>query len=78
MVDFCAKGKHITLFKISDHIEGNEATAKEAIKMPGMTITRLSYTDYFLVIRRAKLSECQKRWETFSIELHNIKPHIKE
>ena len=31
--------------------------------MPGMTITRLPYTDYYLMIRRARISEWQSGWE---------------
>ena len=59
------QGKQFTLCKVSAHIgiKGNEEAdkaAKQAIDMPGMTTTRLPYTDYYLTIRRARNSEWQK------------------
>ena len=32
-------------------IKGNKEAEKQAIDMPGMTKTRLPYTDYFLTIK---------------------------
>ena len=61
--------------------KGNEETdkaAKQAIDIPGMTTTRLPYTDYNLTIRRAKNSEWQREWENSTNKLHYIKPHIEE
>ena len=57
------QGKQLTLCKVPVHIgiKGNEEVekaAKQAIDMLGMTtITRLTHTDYFLFIRRAKNTE---------------------
>ena len=53
-------------------------TAKQAIDLPGMTTTRLLYTDYYLTIRRARNSKWQREWENSTSKLHYIKPHIKE
>ena len=42
-------------------IKGNkeaDKAAKEAVDMPGVTKTRLPYTDYYLIINRARNSEC--------------------
>ena len=55
------KGKQIILCKVPAHIgiKGNEEAdkaAKQAIDMPGITTTRLPYTDYYLTIRRARNS----------------------
>ena len=52
--------KQITFYKVLAHIEvkGNEEAdkaVKQAIDMPGVTITRLSYTGYYLIIRRARI-----------------------
>ena len=40
-------------------VKGNKV-AKQAIDIPGMTTTRLSYTDYYLIIKRARNSEWQR------------------
>ena len=50
------QGKQITLCKFFAHtgIKGNEETekaAKQAIDMPGLTTSRLLYTDYYLTKR---------------------------
>ena len=76
------QGKRLTLCKVPAHIEvkGNEEAdraAKQAIDIPGMTTTRLSYTDHYLTIRRARNSEWQRKWENSTSKLHYIKPHIK-
>ena len=59
------QGKQLILCKVPAHIgiKGNEETdkvAKQAIDMPGMTTTRLFYTDYYLMIRKARNSKWQK------------------
>ena len=61
-------------------IKRNEAdkVAKEAIDMSGLTTTRLPYTDYYLTIKRARNSKCQKEWENSNNKLHYIIPSIKE
>ena len=62
-------------------IKGNkevDKVAKKAIDMPGMTTTRLSYTDYNLTIRRERKFESQKEWENSSSKLHYIKPSIEK
>ena len=48
----------LVLCKVPAHIaiKGNEETgnaAKQAIDMPGITMTRLPHTGYYLTIRRA-------------------------
>ena len=57
-----AQDKKITLCKVPAHIEikGNEEVdkaAKLAIDIPEMATTRLLYTNYYLIIRRARNSE---------------------
>ena len=62
-------------------MKGNEQAykaAKQAIDIPGMTIMRLPYSDYYSTIRRARKSEWQREWENNSSKLHYIKPRIKE
>ena len=53
--------KQLKLCKDPAHIEikGNEETDKAAKtgNIPGITTTRLSYTNYYLTIRRARNSE---------------------
>ena len=46
--------------------------AKEALDMPGMATTELPYTDY-QVIRRARIFEWQRKWETSTKKLSYIK-----
>ena len=43
-------------------VKGREAdkTVKELIDMPGITTTRLPYTDYYLAIRMARNSKWQR------------------
>ena len=55
LVELHNQGKQIILFKVSAHIgiKGNEEAdneAKQEIDMPGRTITRLPYTDYYLIL----------------------------
>ena len=57
------QGKQLILCKVPAHIpvgvKGNEEadkSAKQVIDIPGMTITRLPYTDYYPTIRRARNS----------------------
>ena len=73
--------KQVTLLKISAHLKlkTNEAgkAAKQAIDMPGIT-RRNPETNYSLTIRRARNSEFQRKWETGTSKLHNIKPFIEE
>ena len=62
---FQAQDKKIILCKVHAHIgiKGNEEpdkVAKQAIDLPGMTTSKLPYTDYYLTIRRAKNCEWQK------------------
>ena len=38
----------------------NQNAGKQARNMPGMTTTRLPYTDYYLTIRRARISVKQR------------------
>ena len=52
LAELKAQVKNIILFKVPAHmgIKGNEETdkaAKEAIDMPGVTTTRLPYTNYY-------------------------------
>ena len=39
---------------------------------------RMPYTDYYLIIKRARNSEWQRKWKNNTSKLHYIKPHIKE
>ena len=60
------QGKKIAICKTSVHIgiKGNEEvdkTAKQAIDMPEMNMTRLPHTDYYLTIRRARNSEWERK-----------------
>ena len=73
------QGKQLTLCKFPAHIgvKGNEE-AKQAIDIPGMTTTRLLYSDYYLTIRRAKNPKWQRELENGTSKLHYIKPCIKE
>ena len=76
------QGKQITICKVPAHIgvKGNEEAnkaAKQAIDIPGMTTTRLPYTDYYLTIRRARKSEWQRYWESINCRLHYIKHILK-
>ena len=53
------QNKNIKICKVTAHIgiKGNnevDKAAKNAIDMPGMTTTTLSYTHYYLTIRRAR------------------------
>ena len=62
-------------------IKGNEEAdkaEKQAIDMPGMTTSRLPYTDYYLIIIRARNSEWQREWENSTSKLQYIKPYIEE
>ena len=69
LTEFYDQRKQFTLSKVPEYIgiKGNEETdkaAKRAIYMPGMTITRLPYTDYYLTIKRARNSKWQREWAT--------------
>ena len=46
--------------------------------MIGVNISRLFSTDYFPAIRRAKISEWGRKWNTDTSKLHNTKPRIEE
>ena len=46
--------------------------------MPGMTTTRLPYTDYYLTIRKAKNSEWKMEWKNSNNKLQYIEPLIEE
>ena len=65
LAEFQNKNEQIVLYKVPAHIgikenkEGDK-TAKQAIDLPGMTTSKLPYTDYYLTIRRAKNCEWQK------------------
>ena len=52
------QGKKVILCKVPAHIgiKGNEANkaAKQAINLPGITPTRLPYTEYYFMIRNSK------------------------
>ena len=77
------RGKKKTLCKVPAHIKikGNEEednAANQAIDMPGMTLTRLPYTDYYLTIRKARNSEWQRELENRTSKLDYIKPQIEE
>ena len=70
--------KQITPYKVFVHtgIKGYEETdkaAKRAIYMPGMTITRLPYTDYYLTIRRARTSNGKAAIVRYTILNHAMK-----
>ena len=57
------QGKQLILCKVTAHI-GNEETdkaAKQAIDIPGMTTTRLLYSGYYLIIRRVRNPEWQRK-----------------
>ena len=54
---------------IKENEEADKA-AKQAIDIPGMTSTRIPYTDYYLTIRRAKNTEWQREWENITSKLH--------
>ena len=41
--------------------------------MRGMTTPKLSYTDYYSAIGRARNNEWQRKWEIITCKLHNIK-----
>ena len=58
--------------------EKADKAAKQAIEIPGMTTMRLSYSDYYQTIRRARNSEWQRELENNTSKLHYIKPHIEE
>ena len=64
--------KQIILCKIPTHIKTkeNEKAAKQAIDMSRITTTKLLYTKYYLIIRRARNSECQKVLKNSSSKLH--------
>ena len=44
--------------------------AKQAIDMPGMNMTRLPRTDYYLIIKKNRNSEWQREWENNTRKLH--------
>ena len=50
--------------------KGNYETAKQSIDVPRMTAIRLSYTDYYLTIKRAINSEWQREWENSTSTMH--------
>ena len=50
--------KYITLCEVLAHEA--DKVAKQTIDMPGMTSSRLCYTDYYLTIRRVRNSEWQR------------------
>ena len=52
-------------------------TAKRAIDKPGMTTTRLAYTNYYLTIRKTRNSEKQKECGNSTSKLNYIKPVLK-
>ena len=45
---------------------------KQALDILGMTTTRLTYTEYYLTIRRARNSEWQREWKNSTSKLHYI------
>ena len=72
-----------TLCKVPAHtgIKENEEAdqaAKESIDMLGVTTTRLLYTYYYLIIKRARNTKWQRKWENSSSNLNYIKPSIEE
>ena len=73
-------GKQIILCKVPAHtgIEEANKAANQAIDIPGITRTRLPYTDYYLTIRKARNSEWQREWINITSKLHYIKPRIEE
>ena len=56
----------------------SDKAAKQAIYMPGISITRLSHTDYYVTIRNARNFEWQREWENNTSKLHDIKPLIED
>ena len=74
------KDKKIIMCKVLAHmrIKGNKEAAKEALDMPGVITTRLSYTDYYLAIRRSRNSKWKREWENSSSKLHYIKLSIEK
>ena len=75
--------KKITLCKVLAHklIKGNkkaDKAAKQITDMPGMTMTRLSYTGYYLTIRKARNFKWQREWKNSTSKLYYIKPCIEE
>ena len=74
--------KKIILCKVLAHIgiKGNEESdkaVKQEINMPGLTISRLHYTDYYLPIRGTRNSKRQREWENNNTKLHYNKPRIE-
>ena len=58
-------GKQLTLCKVPTYIriKGNEEAekaTKQEIDIPGITTTKLHYSDYYLNIRRARSSKWQR------------------
>ena len=45
------------IYYILKRNEEADKAAKQAIDMPGITTTRLPFTDYYLIIRRTRTSE---------------------
>ena len=61
---------------IKGNKEADKAT-KQTIGMPRITTTRLPYTEFYLIIRRARNSELQSEWKISTSKLHFIKFHIE-
>ena len=70
LAELQAQDKNNTLCKVN---EDKDKVAKQAIDMQGMTTTKLSYTDYYLIIIRARNSKRQWGWKNSIKKLHYIK-----
>ena len=81
LADLKGQKKHITFCKVPAHtgIKGNEEAdkaAKEATDMPGMTTTRLPFTDYLFSVHQQKhtiLNHISKTGKVHAIAVGNMR-----